>query len=133
MSILSYFKRGKKASATVARDRLQIIVARNRSQSSGRGRDYLPMLHQELVQVIAKYETIDPDQVIVSLDDNGDGCEVLELNITLPETPELSEFGKEASLKGIDDTDASREKQVSKKKNKSSKQRAKAAMQQASV
>jgi len=96
MSILSYFKRGKKPSASVARDRLQIIVARNRSQHSGRGRDYLPMLHQELVQVIAKYETIDPDQVVVSLDDNGDGCEVLELNITLPETPEISDFGKEA-------------------------------------
>ena len=44
--------------------------------------DYLPQLQQELLQVIAKYELIDLDQVSVNVDRN-DGCEVLELNIVL--------------------------------------------------
>jgi len=84
MSFLDYFRRSRKSSASIAKDRLQIIVARERSFKQAR--DYLPLLQQELMQVIAKYEDIDPEQVNVSLDRTGQ-FEVLELNIVLPETP----------------------------------------------
>lgn len=84
MRLLDYFQRSRRKSASVARDRLQIIVARGRRDAPGGARDYLPLLHQELVQVIAKYEQIDPERVTVNLDRTG-GCEVLELNIVLPE------------------------------------------------
>jgi cell division topological specificity factor len=79
MGFLDYFKRQPK-SASIAKDRLQIIVARERV--STRQTDYLPQLQQELLQVIAKYELIDLDQVTVNLDRSG-GCEVLELSLVL--------------------------------------------------
>jgi cell division topological specificity factor len=80
MGFLDYFKRSTK-SASVAKDRLQIIVARERTVTRG-APDYLPQLQQELLQVIAKYELIDLGQVSVTIDKSG-GCEVLELNVVL--------------------------------------------------
>jgi len=80
MGFLDYFKRPQK-SASIAKDRLSIIVARERGTTRNTP-DYLPQLQQELLQVIAKYELIDLDQVSVNVDRNG-GCEVLELNIVL--------------------------------------------------
>ncbi|MGD8430026.1 MAG: cell division topological specificity factor MinE [Ectothiorhodospiraceae bacterium] len=82
MSFLSYFRSQKKRSAAVAKERLQIIVARERSTRGGP--DYLPMLQDELLSVIRKYVQVDDDAVKMQLDREGD-CEVLELNITLPE------------------------------------------------
>src|SRR3954471_10117036 len=83
MGFLDYFKRTTKTAA-IAKDRLSIIVARERGTSRN-APDYLPQLQQELLQVIAKYELIDLDQVSVNVDRNG-ACEVLELNIVLGET-----------------------------------------------
>ena len=80
MGFLDYFKRSK--SASVAKDRLQIIVARERTATRDNAIDYLPQLQQELLQVIAKYELIDLGQVSVNVDKSG-GCEVLELNVVL--------------------------------------------------
>lgn len=96
MSLLNYFKRTQKNPATIAKDRLQIIVARGRSRGA-HARDYLPLLHQELVQVISKYEHIDPARVNVSLEQAGD-FEVLELNIVLPEVPSVV---KNAAPRGV--------------------------------
>ncbi len=82
MAFLDYFRRGPKP-ATVAKDRLSVIVARERAATRG-GPDYLPQLQQEILAVLAKYEHIDLQNVSVSLDRNGE-CDVLELNIMLPE------------------------------------------------
>lgn len=84
MSILNYIFGAKqpKASASLAKERLQIIVSHERSARNGP--DYLPMLQQELIQVIAKYVDIDKDQVKVELERSGN-CSVLELNVTLPD------------------------------------------------
>jgi len=79
MSIFDYFKTGKRSSASVAKERLQIIVAHQR----GKNDDFLPLLQKELIAVISKYVKIDQDQVKVELDKNGD-TSVLELNIVLP-------------------------------------------------
>ncbi|HVV48528.1 MAG TPA: cell division topological specificity factor MinE [Polyangia bacterium] len=84
MKFFDYFRRAPK-SATLAKDRLSIIVARERAGTRA-GADYLPQLQQELLAVIARYEKIDLTHVTVNLDKSG-GCEVLELNIQLPEAP----------------------------------------------
>jgi cell division topological specificity factor len=81
-SVVDYFRRNPKT-ASIAKDRLSVIVARERASTRG-GPDYLPQLQQELLAVLAKYENIDLQHVSVKLDKTGD-CEVLELNITLPE------------------------------------------------
>ena len=70
MAFLDYFRRSRKTTASVAKDRLQIIVARERA--STRGADYLPQLQQELLQVIAKYELIDIEKVSVTVENSGD-------------------------------------------------------------
>ena len=76
--------RKKPASAQLAKDRLKIIVARERTSVGDGVASYLPALQQELLQVIAKYEKLDLDRVMVNLDKKADG-EVLEINIALPE------------------------------------------------
>jgi cell division topological specificity factor len=83
MGFLDYFRRSPK-SASVAKDRLSIIVARERT-ATRKGKDYLHELQQELLQVIAKYEIIDLDDVTVNVERNGD-VDVLELNIVVAET-----------------------------------------------
>lgn len=83
MSFLDYLLGTRKKSAQVAKDRLQIILARERVDR--KGPDFLPELRQELLQVISKYVKIDLDQVKVNLEHDGD-FEVLELNIVLPES-----------------------------------------------
>lgn len=82
MSFFDYFKTKKKSSASVAKERLQIIVAHERNTREQP--DYLPELQQELLAVIRRYVEIEDDQVQVQLDRN-DSCSVLELNVTLPE------------------------------------------------
>ncbi|GAA3976138.1 MULTISPECIES: cell division topological specificity factor MinE [Allohahella] len=82
MSFFDYFRTKKTATANMAKERLQIIVAHERNR---RGRpDYLDKLEQELLEVIGKYVKINREDVQVQLDQNDD-CAVLELNITLPD------------------------------------------------
>lgn len=82
MKFLEYFRRSPK-SASLAKDRLSIIVARE--HTGGRKTpDYLPQLQQELLAVLARYETIDLANVTVNVERNGD-TEVLELNVVLPD------------------------------------------------
>lgn len=83
MNLFDFFReRKQQSSASLAKERLQIIVAHERTQ---RGQpDYLPQLHKDIVAVIRKYVPIDDQQVQVALDNQGN-CSILELNITLPE------------------------------------------------
>lgn len=81
MSFIDYFKSDKKSSASVAKERLQIIVAHERGQRNQP--DYLPEMQQEIIEVIKKYVSIDEDEVHVTLDKT-DSCSVFELNVTLP-------------------------------------------------
>ena len=83
MAIFDLFRR-KTASAQLAKDRLQIVVARERASTGDRVQSYLPQLQRELLEVIAKYEKLDLEMVSVALDKKGD-AEVLEINIVLPE------------------------------------------------
>ena len=85
MAFFDYFRKAPKTAA-LAKDRLSIIVARERTGSRSGGASYLPQLQQELLAVIARYETIDIGNVTVNLDKSG-GTEVLELNIVLPDAP----------------------------------------------
>ncbi|MDY7565718.1 cell division topological specificity factor MinE [Pseudomonas sp. RTC3] len=83
MNIFDFFRdRKKESTASVAKERLQIIVAHERGQRSTP--DYLPALQKELVEVIRKYVNIESEQVHVALENQG-SCSILELNITLPD------------------------------------------------
>ncbi|TAN06348.1 MAG: cell division topological specificity factor MinE [Rhodanobacteraceae bacterium] len=82
MSLLDFLRPRPKNTANVARERLRIIVAQERANRGGP--DYLPLLRNELLEVIRKYVSVDPDAIQVNLERGSDG-EVLELSVALPE------------------------------------------------
>lgn len=82
MALLSFLFNSKPKSAVAAKERLQIIIARERSGT--KGQDFLPALHAELIAVISKYTKVDPKDIKLSLDRKGD-LEVLDVNVVLPE------------------------------------------------
>jgi cell division topological specificity factor len=84
MSFLSFFLGEKKKTATVAKERLQIILAHERSGRGSARADYLPQLQAELMAVISKYVNIAPGDIKVSLEKQ-DNFEVLEVKIELPD------------------------------------------------
>jgi cell division topological specificity factor len=84
MALLEFFRPKKTTTASVAKERLQIIVAERRSAGQG-APSYLPQLKLDLLEVIRKYVHINPDQVSVNLDQKDEDLSVLELNVTLPE------------------------------------------------
>lgn len=84
MSLLSFLLGEKKKTASVAKERLQIILAHERSGRSVAEPDYLPALQRELVAVIGKYIRINPDDIKVQLE-RQDNLDVLEVKIELPE------------------------------------------------
>jgi cell division topological specificity factor len=84
MSFLSFILGEKKKSASVAKERLQIILAHERSGRNASEPDYLPDLQRDLVQVISKYVKINPSDIQVHLE-RADNLDVLEVKIELPE------------------------------------------------
>ena len=84
MSLLSFLLGEKKKTATVAKERLQIILAHERSGRGGSRPDYLPQLQQELVAVISKYVSIQPGDIKVHLEKQ-ENLDVLEVKIELPD------------------------------------------------
>jgi cell division topological specificity factor len=83
-SFLSFLLGEKKKTASVAKERLQIILAHERSGRGGAQPDYLPALQRDLVAVISRYVKIDPQDIKVNLE-RQDNLEVLEVKIELPD------------------------------------------------
>ena len=83
MGFLNFFLGEKKSSASVAKERLQLILAHERNGRTS-SPDYLPQLQRELVAVISKYVTINPEDIVVTTERQGD-LDVLEVKIELPE------------------------------------------------
>ena len=84
MSFLSFFLGEKKQTASVAKERLQIILAHERSGRGTPCADYLPTMQAELMAVICKYVKIGPNDIKVSVE-RQDNFEVLEVKIELPD------------------------------------------------
>ena len=81
MGLLALFRRTP-PSANLAKERLRIIVAQERSYRGGP--DYLPLLRGDLLEVLRKYIKVDPDAIQINFEKDG-GNSVLELSVALPE------------------------------------------------
>ncbi len=80
MGLLRLLSR-RKGSAPVARERLQILLAHERGL---RGQpDLLGVLREEILAVVSKHVTLDPDKVVVRLD-RGNEVSTLEVDIEVP-------------------------------------------------
>ena len=76
------FLKAKKDTASTAKNRLQIIIAQERSSRGGP--DYLPLMQRELLEVIKKYVNVDVDAVKVDVIKDGDH-DVLDISVSLPD------------------------------------------------
>ena len=83
-SFLSFLLGEKKKPASVAKERLQIILAHERSGRHSHEPDYLPALQRDLIAVTAKSININPDDIKVNLE-RQDNLDVLEVKIELPD------------------------------------------------
>jgi len=81
MSIFDFLK-PKKNTAQTAKNRLQIIIAQERSSQGAP--DYLPLLRREILEVIRKYVPVDADAVKVDVVKDGEH-DVLDISVSLPE------------------------------------------------
>ena len=76
------FLKAKKNTAETAKNRLQIIIAQERSSRGAP--DYLPLLRRELLEVIKKYVNVVADAVNVKLIKEGEH-DVLDISVSLQE------------------------------------------------
>jgi cell division topological specificity factor len=81
MSLLRFF-RSRSASAPVARERLQILLAHERGSLRGTP-DLLGILREEILAVVSRHVTLDPEKVVVRMD-RGKSVSTLEVDIELP-------------------------------------------------
>jgi len=83
MSFLARLFGEKKKTAAIAKNRLSVLIAHERAGNAGAA-DFLPALQRELLEVISKYVSVNQDDIKVHLEKQ-DNCDVLEVNIVLPE------------------------------------------------
>jgi cell division topological specificity factor len=90
MGILDFFTQRNKNTANLAKERLRIIIAQERSTRGAP--DYLPLMQRELLEVIRKYVNVDVDAVKVDFVKDGDH-DVLDISVALPEREALAAAG----------------------------------------
>jgi cell division topological specificity factor len=78
-SIFNLFKRG--GTAPVARDRLQILLAHERTIAGGS--DLVAILREEILAVIKKHIHVDSEKVMVKME-RGESVSTLEVEIEVP-------------------------------------------------
>ncbi len=81
MSLFDFFFPKKPASAAIAKERLQIVLAHERAGRDGP--DFLPLLQKELLAVVAKYIPVKDDMIRVQMGKAGTAS-VLEINVEMP-------------------------------------------------
>lgn len=83
MPFFNFFA-GKKETASVAKERLQLILAHERTDRSAGRVDFLPQMQKEILDVICKYMKITSEDVKIQMDRH-ENLDVLEVKIEMPE------------------------------------------------
>lgn len=82
MGIFDFLTQRHKNTASVAKNRLRILIEQERGLRDAP--DYLPLLQRELLEVIRKYINVDVDAVKVELHKDGEH-NLLDISVALPE------------------------------------------------
>lgn len=75
------FRQRKSNTAETAKERLQILLAHERSSNAGP--DYLPLLQRDILEVVRRHMKIEGDAVDIKFE-RADDLSSLEINIELP-------------------------------------------------
>ena len=84
MSFLQFLFGRNKKSASVAKQRLQRVLAAERTPRGTRRPDYLPALQRELLGVMSKYVKVQAKDIRISFERQRD-IEVIRVKIELPQ------------------------------------------------
>jgi cell division topological specificity factor len=82
---LPWLFRGRAASAPVARERLQILLAHERGLCGQP--DLLELLRSEILAAVSRRVTLDPEKIVVKMD-RGNHVSTLEVDIEVPNAVE---------------------------------------------
>jgi len=80
MRLLNYFLPARPTSASIAKERLKIVLSHERASRTAP--DFLPRLQRELIDVVGRYVEIRDDMIRVNLGKSGD-TSLLEINIEI--------------------------------------------------
>ena len=84
MNLFNFFKKNT-TSAPVARERLQVLLAHERTIVGGGESDIVAILREEIMAVIAKHLALPQDKVQIKMD-RGASVSTLEVDIEIPAT-----------------------------------------------
>ena len=85
MRFLDKFLNKKKMPASIAKERLQIILTHQKSSFDVNVKpEWITLLQEELITVIAKYTKVNKEDLKINLEKR-DNIDLLEINITLPD------------------------------------------------
>ena len=79
MSLLNFFRK-RTESASIAKERLQIVLAHERAGRNAP--EFLPLLQREILAVVAKYLEVSDEMIKIQLEKVGE-TSVLEINVEL--------------------------------------------------
>ena len=82
MSILDRILRRPPKSASLAKERLQVIIAREGSRAGNP--ELLQQIKQAVMEAVSKFVKVAPEDIAIELDGDRD-MEVLSVSVTLPE------------------------------------------------
>jgi cell division topological specificity factor len=104
MSIIQRLFGGRRPqTAQVAKERLQIVLAHERAGRNAP--DFLPLLQQEVLAVVAKYLEVQDDMIKIHLEKSGE-TSILEINVELDKA-KVKPRGDKMESKPAAETDAS--------------------------
>lgn len=82
MSILDLILRRQPRTASLAKERLQVIIAREGSRASNP--ELLQQIKQAVMEAVSRFVKVNPEDIAIELDSDRD-MEVLSVSVTLPE------------------------------------------------
>ena len=82
MSFLDFFVKRKPATANRAKERLQVIIAREGNRSSNP--ELIQQIKRAVLEAVSKFVQVKPEDIAIELENQRD-LEVLSVSVTLPD------------------------------------------------
>lgn len=82
MSFLDFFTKRKPATANLAKERLQVIIAREGNRSSNP--ELIQQIKRAVLEAVGKFVQVRPEDIAIEVENQRD-LEVLSVSVTLPD------------------------------------------------
>jgi cell division topological specificity factor len=82
VSFLDFFTKRKPATANLAKERLQVIIAREGNRSSNP--ELIQQIKRAVLEAVGKFVQVKPEDIAIEVENQRD-LEVLSVSVTLPD------------------------------------------------